>query len=100
LPYKDKVAQKLAVKKLHTRRMRLWKRIVDACKDVPCFDCGKRYPPIVMDYHHPRKKEFQVSDAKYKWHLDKVVLEILECIVLCANCHRLRHTFVEVNEKM
>jgi hypothetical protein len=68
-------------------------RIV-AYKNQPCADCGKSYPPRVMDLHHidPTKKEFDLSQSRgYGKSLKAVEEELVKCVVLCANCHRLRH---------
>lgn len=57
-----------------------------------CYDCGISYPSQVYDFHHlnPKKKNFswkkmrQVSKKKRDAELSK-------CVLLCANCHRIRH---------
>lgn len=57
-----------------------------------CFDCGGRFPYQVYDFHHlnPMDKEFDwnqmrlVSDVRLQAELGK-------CVLLCANCHRIRH---------
>lgn len=62
-------------------------------KAVPCADCGKTYPPYVMDFDHVRgKKLFAVTDGygKRKFPLRKILAEIKKCDVVCANCHRIR----------
>lgn len=59
-------------------------------KSVPCADCGKRFPPYVMDFHHTdRNKEFGVASGKNR-NFNKVLTEIAKCVILCANCHRIR----------
>ena len=55
-----------------------------------CADCKKQYPPYVYQFHHlnPDEKDFNPSSAgsfkSMKPELDK-------CIMLCANCHMVRH---------
>lgn len=57
-----------------------------------CHDCNKSYPDCVYEFHHldPTTKDrtpallFMLSDKRIKDELDK-------CIMLCANCHRIRH---------
>ena len=92
------------------RRKRIMIRalIVNA-KDVPCLDCGRRYPTCVMEFDHVRgEKHFELSEAgrgskgkkdrngkerKRKAGSSSLVAvrdEILKCDVVCANCHRLR----------
>lgn len=65
------------------------REIVYAAKDIPCADCGQRYPPYVMDFDHTGdNKEFNVS-ARYI-ATSRLLAEIAKCEVVCANCHRER----------
>lgn len=63
-----------------------------AAKDTPCTDCGKRYPPWVMDFDHVRgPKLFDIGSARNKaGSLRRLKEEIAKCEVVCANCHRTR----------
>lgn len=57
-----------------------------------CADCGGTFHQSVYDFHHKdvTAKEFAPSYALLlKW--DKVKAELDKCVMLCANCHRLRH---------
>lgn len=67
--------------------------IVEDAKDVPCADCGKAWPPYVMDFDHldGKAKRFNVADVMH-WGLgvDTLRAEIAKCEVVCANCHRER----------
>lgn len=63
-------------------------------KGGKCIDCGIQSPhSCIYDFHHldPNTKEYewvklrQMSDQKIKDELDK-------CILLCSNCHRIRHS--------
>lgn len=62
-------------------------------RDVPCFDCGRRFPPHVMDFDHrvPSLKKFALtcSRALLKSR-EELLLEIAKCDVVCANCHAIR----------
>jgi hypothetical protein len=73
----------------HRRRR---KDIVDSIKDVPCSDCGVRYPSFVMDLDHVRgKKLFHVAQGVVTAYKIQTILdEIAKCEVVCANCHRIR----------
>ena len=65
--------------------------IVHWLKDKPCEDCGVSFPPCVMEFHHrdPSTKSFTIAKNLMRpWY--RVVLEIAKCVLLCANCHRLR----------
>lgn len=72
------------LKRYRTERQQwLW-----SFKRKPCDDCGKRYPPYVMQFDHrdPAQKKFNLSrsDGKSK---AAVLEEIAKCDVVCANCH-------------
>ena len=68
------------------------RQVVHAAKDVPCMDCGVRYPLCATDFDHVRgKKLFGLNDAT-SHSLQKVKDEIAKCDVVCANCHRIRTT--------
>ena len=66
------------------------RQLVREAKDVPCMDCGKRYPSYVMDMDHVRgEKKFKLSVARTH-SAQKVKDEMAKCDVICANCHRER----------
>ena len=72
------------------RRRKAW---VDSLKmDKPCTDCGRIYPPCVMDFHHRDKgsKVFTISKVARHGDKAKLLAEIEKCDLLCANCHRIR----------
>ena|SRR5579859_5921521 len=60
-----------------------------AAKDVPCTDCGNRYPSYVMQFDHLGGKLFDIATAVQQgWiSLKKLRQEIAKCEVVCANCH-------------
>jgi hypothetical protein len=65
--------------------------IVQAAKDVPCADCGIRYPSYVMDFDHVRGRKLgNISLMKTYAGSAKLIAEIAKCDVVCANCHRVR----------
>jgi hypothetical protein len=62
--------------------------LVNAAKDVPCTDCGIKYPPYVMQFDHVRgDKKFNLAEAKAIGSKRRVLAEIAKCEVVCANCH-------------
>lgn len=68
------------------------KEYVNKVKDVPCADCGCRWPPEAMDFDHVRGVKLK-SIASYvsgAYRLELVKKEIEKCEVVCACCHRLR----------
>jgi hypothetical protein len=82
--------QTLRSRRLRRERVRA---IIVAAKDVPCADCGVRYPPVVMDLDHVRGEKvasvarMAADDAS----VDAIIAEIAKCEVRCSNCHRLKH---------
>jgi hypothetical protein len=60
-----------------------------------CVDCGlTNVHPAVYDFHHvdPNNKDFTVGEGLTqfkKW--EKIEVELQKCILLCSNCHRVRH---------
>ena len=60
-------------------------------KSVPCMDCGKSYPPFVMDFDHVRgEKKCDIARMSSR-SMTAINKEIAKCDVVCANCHRIRH---------
>lgn len=57
-----------------------------------CHDCGNTYPQCVYEFHHldPKGKDMNPSKAlamseKRMWE------ELSKCIMVCSNCHKMRH---------
>jgi hypothetical protein len=72
-----------------------FRTFLDSVKDVPCKDCGVKYPPYVMDFDHrdPSEKLMGVGDTyRYASSVisDEVKEEIKKCDIVCSNCHRER----------
>lgn len=70
------------------------KRIVDDLRArTPCSDCGKLYPPHVMDFDHVNGDD-KVNDvlnlALSPVSVEKLMIEIAKCEIVCSNCHRIR----------
>lgn len=57
-----------------------------------CARCGYNEHPAALDFNHldPTEKAFRISSDVTS--LEKTLLEIEKCEVLCANCHRI-HTY-------
>jgi hypothetical protein len=54
-----------------------------------CCIC-KEPDPRCLDFHHVNGKSFTISD-KICFSLEKLLLEIAKCEVICANFHRKHH---------
>jgi hypothetical protein len=67
-------------------------------KNIPCMDCGGTFPDYCMDFHHLDedtkheaigRKSF--IETMKKCSIKKIDEEIAKCVLVCANCHRIRH---------
>lgn len=68
------------------------RNLIIEAKDKPCTHCKVKYPIYVMDLHHahPGNKEFSFGWINLKdYTLEKIEEELVKCIPLCANCHRI-----------
>lgn len=74
------------------RQHRKLRSIVNGAKNGPCLDCGRAYPPYVMDFDHrdPSTKIAKVSAMVYKGSEPLLRAEIAKCDLICSNCHRIR----------
>src|SRR5437660_4297026 len=79
---------------LQNERVERNRKLIRDAKNVPCADCGHRYPHYVMDFDHRpgEKKCFRLAAAAGQTRLswEKMAAEIAKCDVVCANCHRER----------
>ncbi len=85
---------------IYGRKATMYEYIQDIKKQLCCADCGERHP-ATLHFHHlnSEDKMFNIADAVRKgFSLDKIKKEIKKCIVLCANCHAIRH-FNKRNKK-
>lgn len=76
-------------------RQELWRERKQILVDLlggECHDCHQSYPLAVYDFHHTHGgKKFAVGEKIITKSLTEVKREVLKCILLCANCHRIRH---------
>ena len=77
-------------------RERVRERVRQA-KDVPCADCGVKYPYYVMDLDHlpGTEKKFTLAMSTRKstrgaQGMVEVEAELKKCEAVCSNCHRER----------
>jgi hypothetical protein len=64
-------------------------------KGSSCIDCSISYPETpyqVFDFHH-----LDMNEKEYDWtklrlrSWEDIKTELDKCVLLCANCHRIRH---------
>lgn len=87
-------------KEVYIAKARKWNAIqrgqlvalANARKSQPCTDCGKSYPPYVMDFDHVSgvKIDNVSMIARRGWSVKRLEDEMAKCEVVCANCHRIR----------
>ena len=68
---------------------------------IHCVDCGEQHP-ATLQFHHLNleDKVFNISRAANTGvSLDRIKKEIEKCIVLCANCHIIRHYNMRENNQ-
>lgn len=84
--------EKRLVKK-YERKAAIRDYIQNMKSQLRCVDCGQRHP-ATLHFHHRNSedKAFNISEAVDKgFSLDRIKKESEKCIVLCANCHFIRH---------
>ena len=105
MAYKDVTKRRECHKRYYQRNKQLYKEknirrrkylinFVNSHKDHPCFDCGIKYPPYVMDFDHkdPTTKLTNINRMihVHNFSEEKILTEINKCDIVCANCHRVR----------
>ena len=67
-------------------------------RNVPCMDCGGTFPVCCMDFHHvdEETKNSLIGRKSFlhvmkKYSVERIDEEIDKCVIVCANCHRIRH---------
>jgi hypothetical protein len=79
--------------RIYARKAATYEYVQDIKSQLCCADCGERHP-ATLQFHHlsSADKMFNIADAvRNGISLDTIKKEIKKCIVLCANCHLIRH---------
>lgn len=57
-----------------------------------CGDCQTTFHPNVYEFHHLDSTQKEYSWGKLRlFSPKKRMAELDKCVMLCANCHRIRH---------
>jgi len=80
----------------YTRRKRKeyyeqWREIIISKFGDACMDCGQTFPFPVYDLHHIKDKKYPIHWLLGQKPTPERIKELDKCVLLCANCHRLRH---------
>jgi hypothetical protein len=72
------------------RNAQINKDYLDNLRDVPCLDCGNRFPPCAMDFDHINEKAFSIMSHYRDKTIEELAIEVAKCEIVCACCHRIR----------
>jgi hypothetical protein len=92
-------AKRLA--KVYARKAAIHDYIQSIKNQLYCTDCGERHP-ATLQFHHlnSEDKTFAIGKAVNRgFSLDRIKKEMQKCIVLCANCHAIRHYNMRKNNQ-
>jgi len=67
------------------------KAVIVAHKGGSCQHCKGVFPLPVFDLHHTGPKEGSISEMIANASISALAEEVADCILLCANCHRIEH---------
>jgi hypothetical protein len=75
------------------RRAEIIKQVSVEYLGGKCTDCHQEFPLVVYDFHHtnPLEKDHTPSKLISNGSLEGISKEINKCVLLCSNCHRVRH---------
>lgn len=78
-------------KRDRNKRERRWQEAINLLGGR-CQRCDGVFPSCVYDLHHidPTQKEFTIGENMLVGE-EKFKTEVMKCLLLCANCHRLEH---------
>src|SRR5437870_4691971 len=91
--YRRQRCSQCALAENNKRRRELSKWLRGYKKTLCCLDCGcADYRCLAFHHNEAAEKELNVADMVRRVHSRAHILrEIAKCIVLCSNCHQIRH---------
>jgi hypothetical protein len=66
-------------------REKIWNFLKSSC----CVDCGEDNP-LLLEFDHIKEKNYNISNMIGSQIWSAIELEMQNCEVVCANCHKLR----------
>lgn len=85
--------------KYQTERRQNIKQTAVKYKGGICEDCGiKSSNYVIYDFHHlsTGEKDFTIGGHHSK-SFESIKKELDKCVLLCSNCHRIRHSIIDKN---
>lgn len=76
--------------RIRKQRKEWFDRIMKGCSCSCCPESSL----VALDFHHVDHKTKEDSVSRLfndKRRLDRIIAEMMKCVVLCANCHRKHH---------
>ncbi|HEU0036789.1 MAG TPA: hypothetical protein VFQ53_39540 [Kofleriaceae bacterium] len=89
--YQENAKRKVAWQARRRDELRVWWAELKATKS--CESCGEAAPEC-LHFHHrePSRKQITLADViSAGWARERILDEVAQCQVLCANCHAKHH---------
>jgi hypothetical protein len=90
-PLNGKGGWNLCAKHYKRERLATIKATIVALFGGCCADCNGVFPQAAYDFHHLSDKEDSIALLMSKASAQDIAAEAAKCVLLCANCHRIRH---------
>ena len=74
-------------------KARFEKKVAIHYKGGKCVDCDGIFHQAIYEFHHLDEKNKKANPAHLinRYGFKKAKEELDKCVLLCANCHRIRH---------
>lgn len=84
-------------RKWYQKHKQQWWDLLSTVHELKCVDCGYDEHTSALDFHHKDESEkifgingaIKAAPTPERW--ESVKKEAEKCVVLCSNCHRVRH---------
>lgn len=90
-PLNGKGGWQLCSNHYRKERRRIIKSTLVEAMGGQCSSCNQEFPLSVYDFHHVGDKDLSPGRMIDNESLKTICEEIMKCILLCANCHRIEH---------
>lgn len=79
--------------RVRENRLKKKRKLVEI-KGGKCEKCGYNRCLDALHFHHTDKKnkDFIISGNKLNLSLERILVELEKCVMLCANCHAEEHS--------